>query len=201
MMIYYNGARITMIVGGIGMTLFAITYNLVFFYVIDDGALGAMSMIFGFLAGVGTIFVEEGLYAYLGVDEKQLSFSNADKYFEEDMIKMKGVTQSAMRFSSFLGTLIAFLVSPRFLTPGDGDTLATLIPSITLAGLMVILVAPPPRNISKKEKHANISNYKNASSLHAPWEMVRHCFIFETMYVFPFIFLYALYTGLIECCF
>ena len=74
-----------------------------------------MSIISCLFGGIGSIYVEEGLYAYLGIDEVDLRFSNSDDYFREPLIRKKTRAQQMMRFSSFIGALIAFTTTDYYL--------------------------------------------------------------------------------------
>jgi hypothetical protein len=173
-----------------------------------NDSLSTLSLLFGFFSGIGSVYLDEGLYSYIGVEERNLKFSNADDYFAHPMIKVKDCAIRVIRFSSFIGALIAYLVTPSVFQPGQGDDLATIIPSVTLAGLMVLVTVPPPnRNLGKpgsskrKEKHQYDSNYTRAekgSIFSSTWEMMASCMRFETIFLFWFIYMRATLISLIE---
>ncbi len=42
-----------------------------------------------FFAGIGTIFIEEGFYSYLGADLNEVKFNDADDLFASKHFKIK----------------------------------------------------------------------------------------------------------------
>ena len=115
-LLHKGGSRVNLILGA------SLLFNqAIFFYIVREGFfvggdLYAALMVPYFFAGMGTVWLEQGYLAYLGFDEMLIPMnvdgSCADIYFGNPLYKIRLHGEQLIRFSQFIGALLAFLLIP-----------------------------------------------------------------------------------------
>ncbi len=67
-LIYYNGSRVAMILGAFSLLTQTIVLFLVREAILSIQASKGLLIVSYFFAGIGTVWIEEGFYSYLGAD-------------------------------------------------------------------------------------------------------------------------------------
>jgi hypothetical protein len=201
------GSRVLMILGA------SVIFNqVIFFYLVREGAYLDVGSVYCaifipyFFAGIGTVYLEQGFFFYMGYDDMLIpmddSYKNADDFFGHPIYKIRWHCEQLIRFCSFLGALIAYQITPGFTTnqgrSGTGDMLFYLMPNLTLAGLMLLTVAPKPRYLTVQDASPEIrgheatrkykyEGYRTGRFWRQIYLMVTSIFKVDTLVLFGFI--------------
>jgi hypothetical protein len=76
----------------------ALLLHLIKFDLIDHTSAMALLPFSGLFSGIGSVYVEEGLYSYFGFEDTKLEFENVDQYLASEMWITRDLIAHAMRF-------------------------------------------------------------------------------------------------------
>ena len=97
-LLFHLGSVGVMVMGSTMLFFHALLLHLIKFNMIDCTSAMALLPFSGLFSGIGSVYVEEGLYSYFGFEDTKLEFENVDQYLASDMWKTRDLIAHAMRF-------------------------------------------------------------------------------------------------------